>query len=183
MSNIFLYKFLDFENQDLITEQLKALTATRPVTEQRVGTNRYSIKDFAEAVPDLHRQFIEMGCELDIVRDFVTAPNETHPIHIDGSLKFKKKFAINWPLENCIGNYMQWFTFDGEPELVIRKDGAFPESDIRYYTWKNSVLLEELELSKPALVNIEQYHAIKNPLPVHRKVISFRFFTDLSFMT
>lgn len=182
----FFYKPLHFKNVADITMRLRQLIG--PIdSREKLHTKKYSHSELKEAVPDLLDQFDAFGCTLDVARHFAMSPNTIHDIHKDGSAMYPKKFAINWPIDNCANTYMYWWEFSSEPELFEARwdstTGEYSENKlVRYFKSKNGTKVQKLELTGPMLCNIEKYHSIENLQPVTRSLFSFRFFNDLSFL-
>lgn len=166
------YKFIDFEHIDSITKKLqhrwKAL-----LDHNTIDTIPFSYNELDNLVPELTKQFKDNSLELDIARAFVTPPNCSLPIHIDGSETVEKDLALNWPLYNTEKSYMNWYSIVDD-QYRIKSDSRY-SSHTRVYNKENCKLEESLILQKPALVKIGIPHDVFNFGQFNRIIVSFRF--------
>jgi len=148
-------------------------------------------------LPDLYRDFKDMGLDLRQLIFFTNKPNDdkvTDPnnimcpfIHIDAKddeydgndeTLFHPTNAINIPLENCENSYTTFYKIKEEEKHVFYPNfylcgGLAPDS------------VEEVErftLSKPAALRVNVPHAVLNPTNELRHVATFRFYNDTDFL-
>lgn len=169
----FLYKKLKFDHVDVITQQL--LEIAQEFNPGEYKTSTFSVDLLKDRVPLLLEQFNNMNLQCDVFREFVSQPYVGIGIHQDGSPGWPKKYALNWPIENCKNTYMKWWDFDKNPiVLTDTLDTAFTTALI-IYSRQNAIEVGSLEILEPVLVNINKHHSVENNINSIRRMVSFRF--------
>ena len=170
------YKKLEFRDVEQITAEL--LSIAREFNPEQFVSKKFDTQLLEQRVPSLTKQFKELGIEIDVFREFVSQPFRGLGIHQDGAVGYPKKYAINWPIENCKGAYMCWWNFNGDPEVSIASTDPTANQPSIFYSAHNASKVEQVELVTPTLVNIENFHSVENNINSVRRMISFRFVTE-----
>jgi len=171
---MFLYKKIEFEDCELITEQL--LSIVKEHNPESEVSRAFDINLIHEKVPRLSEQLRSMNIEIEIFREFVSQPYQGIKIHVDGTQEHPKFLALNWPVENCKNTKMVWWKFESDPKLFVDMyDVAFGKNiPLKFYSEENGVKIGECEIVSPTLVNVKEYHSVVNG-PNIRRMVSFRF--------
>ena len=171
---MFLYKKIEFEDCELITEQL--LSIVREYNPDAEVSRAFDINLIHNKVPCLSEQLHSMNIEIEIFREFVSQPYQGLKIHADGTAEHPKFLALNWPVENCEDTKMIWWNFKEDPKpLADVYDIAFGKNvPLKFYSEENAVKIGEYEIVSPTLVNVKEYHSVVNG-PNTRRMVSFRF--------
>lgn len=171
---MFLYQTVQFKRVRTITSKL--LTIAQQQNVELKSTMQFDTGLLDDQVPELVEQFNDMGLKVQIFREFISMPNQGIHVHQDGSEQYPKHLAINWPIENCTGTYMCWWEYRGLPiiESVFYDPIDKNKTPHNFYSQDTATKIGECEIVTPTLVNINQYHSVKNTNAV-RRMISFRF--------
>jgi len=173
-----LYREIDFEHEEEITEQL--LAVVRDLNPDLTYSVRFQNEVIEQRVPRLYEQFQRMGLELDVFREFCSPPGKGAAIHKDGTAQYPKSIAINWPLENCAGTKMIWWDTLGLPPSFFTYeniDATFGHF-VPLYAEADCHQLDTLELVRPTVLNVGIHHSVTNPQQLYRRMVSFRFQQD-----
>jgi len=87
---------------------------------------------------------------------------------------FQPTYAINIPLENCIGSTTLFY----EP-INNAEDVYYPVYDCGGHSHTDVKEVYRFELTQPAVLRINVAHGVYNPHPDPRTVATFRFYEDL----
>lgn len=176
-----LYNELEFTDVPEITTQL--LELAQEFNPTKFYAAKFEISLLEQRVPKLKAQLDSLGLVVSNFREFVAEPYGGFGIHQDGTSNYIKKCALNWPIENTAGTYMVWWDLlPGAKPLFGNNDPSY-ENDVRYesgntiFFYNESDAIEKfaLELVRPTLVNVYEYHSIRNHQTAHRRMISIRF--------
>jgi hypothetical protein len=175
---MFFYKVLEFDHEQLITEQL--LVLVQELNPEGVFTIRFDSDMIKQRVPLLHEQFQQMGLELDVFREFRSPPYAGAPIHKDGTAQYPKRLAINWPVENCAGTRMIWWDIQDHDPAWFSYENIDPTfgHDVPFFSERDCKEIASVEVLRPMLLNVEVHHSVENLTNKHRRMISFRFKDD-----
>jgi hypothetical protein len=174
------FKELDIDGHEEITKRLRKYVAIPTSYDLTHIARRFSRDEFLKTCPDLVQQVDDMmQDELDFARTFITRPQDSQPIHVDGhpDENHLRYLGLNWPLYYCEGSYMHWYDAVSNAK---RDDGSRSDyGDYQMYYPEDCALVSSLELVKPTLVRINVPHNVENLKPTPRVVISLRFKNDL----
>ena len=176
-----LYKELPFTHIPEITSQL--LLLAQELNPNKSCACKFEINLLKERIPLLHQQLMDMGLVVSNFREFVAEPYGGLGIHRDGTEKYNKICALNWPIENTAGTQMVWWQLNEGAIPAQGKDDPSYENDPRYdsgntiyfYDEKDAVEIGAVEIIKPLLVSVQDYHSIRNYQQKYRRMISIRF--------
>jgi len=167
------HKFVAFENVESITKKLQ--DHWRFMLDSTIlNAKAFYFDEINSVVPELIEQFQEKQLKFNIGRAFVTIANSSIPIHLDGTLKMKKHFALNWPVFNTNDSTMNWYDPINRDEIVVLKNENY-SSEIPIYNKDNCRLLESFVLSRPTMVKVDTPHDVINYSNMNRVILSFRF--------
>jgi hypothetical protein len=167
-----IYIPIKFDYVDIINKQL--LSMVRDHNPNLTRIKMFNLKILKDYSPLLVEQLDALNLTIDIVKEFVTPPLSEFSIHRDGSVKYPKLFALNWPIENCKNTYMKWWEFDGDP-IIERIEYDNYDVALPIYSKINATEIGCLELIHPTIVNVQCYHSVDNNVETYRRLISFRF--------
>ena len=140
-----IYKFIDIENYELISEKVyKFVVEKTPIMQENAVWNFLNKNEILQEVPDLLQVFKDLG-ELEAWGIFIVKCKPKIPInmHIDSDTHAR----LLWPIKNCEGSYNKFF----EVESADIENRYGVKGDL-YYHIKNTEkakLLETVELTQP----------------------------------
>lgn len=109
-----------------------------------------------------------------MLRYYVTPPHTVAPIHIDG-IDPRLPFGINIPVTGCKNTYHTYY--DTTEDNLIQSpsvDGSFYGAILPKDQSKLTVL-EELEITRPYVINNEILHGIRNDSDDYRVMFTVRW--------
>jgi hypothetical protein len=166
------FKNLHILNYPQIQQQLLAFAQELFVNITYTSRKETTLEQITERCPGLIEFFTDNNLQWLSARFFYTAPNDSIPIHIDGSDEYPCKFAINFPVIGCENTRMTWWK---NVDLVARVDDNYDASGLRIFDSKFKTVLDNLELLEPALVKIDIPHNVTNTTAYPRIIWSVRF--------
>jgi hypothetical protein len=164
------YKSLSFEQESAITKKLQDLYQSALQPEFSDFIRPYS--EISSAVPELAKQFDQLGLNIRHCYLFRTAPYDHLPVHQDLDREHGPNLVLNWPLFNCEQTPMSFYHVH-QPGTI----DLYPKYQQRHQLFDEAYceLLESFKLLHPCLVDVHTPHAVLNSRPTYRVIMSFRF--------
>ena len=93
---------------------------------------------------------------------------ENWPIHVDHG---DTPWSLNIPIQHCEGTWTTWYSTDQSPAYTER-----PGKDTGYYRYnvEECKAIDQLEMTKPHIINIHVPHGIANPKDQTRILTAIR---------
>ena len=143
-----IYKYIDIENQELISQKVYDYVVNKTSILQgnpKQVWNNLDKEDFLIHVPELLEVFKEMGEGLIpfLITIFKIEPNSNVSVHTDGD----KNIRLLWPVRNCLGSYTKFFEVD--ENYIEKRDDGQGKKYAHIINLEGAELLESVELVKP----------------------------------
>jgi len=166
-----VYKPIQIDQFDLTQQQLLSY-ARKHITNWSTGSIIVDPEAIFSAAPDFKKFIEQHNLVWDIARFFITEPQSSIGIHIDGTELYPKYLALNLPVLNCAGTYMKWW--DNLDQVLI-KDFEQYSPNIKVLDGLYKTTIDTLELLTPHLVRIDVPHNVINNTDGIRIILSVRF--------
>jgi hypothetical protein len=165
------YKFVDIPNFDKIQQDLTAMIPLlfKETVTSAIVVDHASVKAHCPLLIDF---FEKNDLVWDIARFFMTAPMSELPIHLDGNHENPKFLALNLPIIGCKNTTMNWWE---QIELIDVESTKEYGANICLFDSDNKICSHSLELSSPAIVQINIPHNVSNLQDTTRVILSVRF--------
>ena len=186
-------KYIDLPNWKNLQEQLIEFRETH--SNKEVFWWSHSLDEIEEHLPDIANTFKSLGLT---IRQMIFFTNLNNDIDIDDPLDMRAVFihtdmpddpesrlkypipvftdfepsnAINIPLLNCDGSTTLFYKLKDQ----TAKDVYYRANDGAGHSKNNVEEIYRFELNKPAVIRVNVPHAVWNPNPEPRIVVTFRF--------
>lgn len=112
----------------------------------------------------------------DMARFFVTASDDSLPIHLDGDAQNPKFLALNLPITGCDNSEMLWWR--NVDMIESAEHSNYSISKIPIFDGLNKTITHSLKLTSPHLVQVNIPHSVINDQDQPRAILSLRFRPD-----
>jgi hypothetical protein len=169
----FLYKHIDVENIDEITEELLAWHEDNATNKSQFKL--ISTREVLRSLPKLADWFNKNNITPTDTLYLNTNPLTVQGIHLDTPDKRSNNLALNFPIKHCNNTFTRFYKDTGKYVDWVNKE---TNASYRLLDEEEPELIGEYHLTKPTLLNILVPHQVFNPNRQHRVCLSFRFRND-----
>lgn len=175
-----IYKFIDIENYELISEKVyKFVVEKTPIMQENAVWNFLPKDQVLSEIPELLETFKKLGDLVPLHLSVVKCrPNINIKMHIDSDTHAR----ILWPIKNCEGSYTRFF--EVQDVNVEKRYGV--KQDLYYHinNVEDAKLIESVELIKPIIFKPWIPHGVwPNPNCTEpRLTLTIKFSKSLEYM-
>jgi len=153
-----IYKFLDVDQQQLISDKLYQYVTENSELFNRWGWTTANAESVLDFVPELEEELAKViKSKINMITILRWEPLVNGPVHLDTG---KHIHRVLWPVINCAGSYTKFYDTNGNKirrhqgrESYLEPERKFPLKEI-----------ESIELLRPMVFNTKICHgAVINP--------------------